>query len=139
MAKTPTTPRALDANEARLVEQSNSLQDLSQRELTELARQLRARRERVRRMVRDRNRVARRQGGQNPDTGAHEKKAVLVEAIERVSRELDARQPDHQGTAVTAPKAKPASKAAAKPKAEAKAKSATKAPAKSKPAPKSKD
>lgn len=83
--------RSLDANEKKLVDQSKKLEGWSHRELTDLAKLLRSRRERVLRMIRDRNREARKSGQANPDTGANEKKAELVAAIDRVNAALEAR------------------------------------------------
>lgn len=94
--------RSLDENEKQLVEQSKALDGLSQRELTDLAKQLRSRRERVQRMIRDRNRTARKGGGANPDTGAREKKALLVEAIDRVNEVLGERAQTRTGATATA-------------------------------------
>ena len=84
--------RVLDQQEQDLVAQSRKLDGLSHRELTELARQLRSRRERVQRMIRDRARAARRAGENHPDTGAREKKALLIDAIDRVNTALEARK-----------------------------------------------
>ena len=84
--------RVLDQQEQELVAQSEKLDGLSHRELTELARLLRSRRERVQRMIRDRARAARRAGESHPDTGAREKKALLIEAIDRVNTALEARK-----------------------------------------------
>lgn len=100
---------SLDENEKKLVDQSKTLEGFTHRELTELARQLRSRRERILRMIRGRKREARQQGALSPDTGAHDKKAELVAAIERVHAALEARTHAHRGTM---PEAKP--KAAAK-------------------------
>lgn len=68
---------SLDENEKKLVDQSKTLEGFTHRELTELARQLRSRRERILRMIRGRKREARQQGALSPDTGAHDKKAEL--------------------------------------------------------------
>lgn len=81
--------RALDQHELELVEQSKALDGLSHRELTDLAKQLRNRRERIQRMIRHRTRSARKAGDLNPDTGAREKKDLLVEAIDRVNAVLE--------------------------------------------------
>lgn len=97
-----TSKRSLDENEKKLVEQSKSLDGLSHRELTDLAKQLRSRRERIQRQIRDRNRSARKAGGKNPDTGAREKKEVLLEAIERVNLVLQERAQTRQGATATA-------------------------------------
>ena len=82
--------RALDRHEIELVGQSRALTDLTDRQLAELVRLLRARRDRVQRMIRTRTRQA--EGRGNPDTGAREKKAVLTEAIQRVAAEIKARK-----------------------------------------------
>lgn len=82
--------RALDSHEVELVGQSRTHADLTDRQLTELARLLRARRDRVQRMIRTRTRQA--EGRGNPDMGAREKKAVLAEAIQRVSDEIKKRK-----------------------------------------------
>ena len=95
------TNRALDANEKALVDQSKKLDGLSHRELTDLAKQLRSRRERVRRMIRDRNRAARKSGSENPDAGAHEKKTELVAAIDRVNAALESRTHANRATQAT--------------------------------------
>ncbi|WP_297802633.1 hypothetical protein [uncultured Brevundimonas sp.] len=142
--------RALDQVEQLLVDQTKSLESFTHRELTELAHQLRSRRERVQRMIRQRARDARRSGKANPDTGAHEKKSLLVEAIDRVNSVLAERAatrtgPSEASKPASKPKApakatakaeakpaeKPAAKSEAKPKAPAKAaaKSADKKPA----------
>ena len=142
--------RALDQVEQLLVDQTKSLESFTHRELTELAHQLRSRRERVQRMIRQRARDARRSGKANPDTGAHEKKTLLVEAIDRVNSVLAERAatrtgPSEASKPASKPKApakatakaeakpaeKPAAKSEAKPKAPAKAaaKSADKKPA----------
>ena len=97
-----TSKRSLDGNEKQLVEQSKNLDGLSHRELTDLAKQLRSRRERVQRMIRDRNRTARKGGGANPDTGAREKKEILVTAIDRVNAVLSERAQTRKGATATA-------------------------------------
>ncbi|WP_292052178.1 MULTISPECIES: hypothetical protein [unclassified Brevundimonas] len=93
--------RVLDQNEQQWVEQSKKLDGMSHRELTELARQLRSRRERVQRMMRDRARAARRSGENKPDTGAREKKELLVAAIERVNAALEARSLSNSSSRAT--------------------------------------
>lgn len=106
---------ALDATEKTLVEQSRKLDGLNHRELTELARLLRHRRERVIRMIRDRERMARRVGTDNPDMGAREKKAELIAAIGRINEALEARTHANRNRAVPSnpkPSAKAATKAA---------------------------
>lgn len=95
---------SLDENEKKLVDQSKTLEGFTHRELTELARQLRSRRERILRMIRGRKREARQQGALSPDTGAHDKKAELIAAIDRVNAALEARAHAHRGTM---PEAKP--------------------------------
>ena len=82
---------SLDENEKKLVDQTKTLDGFTHRELTELARQLRSRRERILRMIRGRKREARQQGALSPDTGAHDKKAELIAAIDRVNAALEAR------------------------------------------------
>ncbi|WP_242912801.1 MULTISPECIES: hypothetical protein [Brevundimonas] len=126
--------RALDQIEQMLVDQTKDLDGFSHRELTDLAHQLRSRRERIQRMIRQRNRDARHSGKANPDTGAHEKKAVLVEAIERVNAVLEERAVTRTGPAETASKPKPkATPKAAAAKAEPKAKAEAKADPKTEP------
>ena len=156
---------SLDANEAQLVERSKAADSLSGRELQQLVRQLRERRERIKRALRERARAARRDGKPVADTGALAKKSELVAAIERVSAVQHARNPANWGgdpvrgpskslsDVKAAPKVEPkpkaepkaaapkaASKAASKAKAEDKPKAAAKpkAPAKPKAAPKPK-
>ncbi len=97
-----TSKRSLDENEKQLVEQSKNLDGLSHRELTDLAKQLRSRRERVQRLIRERNRTARKGGGANPDTGAREKKDILITAIERVNAALQDRAQTRKGATATA-------------------------------------
>ena len=97
-----TSKRSLDENEKQLVEQSKNLEGLSHRELTDLAKQLRSRRERVQRLIRDRNRLARKGGGDNPDTGAREKKDILITAIDRVNSVLQDRAQTRKGATATA-------------------------------------
>lgn len=111
---------SLDENEKKLVDQSKTLEGFTHRELTELARQLRSRRERILRMIRGRKREARRQGALSPDTGAHDKKAELIAAIERVHAALEARTYVNRG-AMPAAKPKAAPKDTAKKSADAKA------------------
>lgn len=84
--------RALDRNEAELVAQAASAGDHTDRELTELIRKLRARRDRVQRMIRTRARSAQKKGETQVDTGAREKKAQLVGAIEAVDTEIKRRK-----------------------------------------------
>ena len=131
--------RALDQVEQLLVDQTKSLESFTHRELTELAHQLRSRRERVQRMIRQRARDARRSGKANPDTGAHEKKSLLVEAIDRVNSVLAERAATRTGPSeASKPASKPQAptKAAAKPAAKAEAKPAEKPAAKSEAKPK---
>lgn len=118
--------RALDKVEQLLVDQTEALNGFSHRELTDLAHQLRSRRERIQRMIRHRNRDARLAGKANPDAGAHEKKAALTEAIERVNVVLEERALTRTGPTESGA-SKPKSKAKAKPKAGAAPKSAPKA------------
>lgn len=92
---------ALDANEKKLVEQSKALDGYSHRQLTDLAKQLRSRRERIKRMIRDRNRAARKAGEANPDTGARDKKAELIGAIDRVNAALEARTHENRAALAT--------------------------------------
>jgi len=82
----------LDAGEMELVERSRGAADMDQAQLIELTRRLRERRDRVQRAMRSRSRQAQADGGDaGPDTGAREKKAALVEALERTTAELDRR------------------------------------------------
>lgn len=97
------TNRALDRNEAMLVEQTEQLSDLSDRELTDLVRLIRDRRDRAQRLIRNRTRSAQRKGETNVDAGAREKKALLVEAIDRITSEMARRKdPVEQARAATA-------------------------------------
>lgn len=109
--------RSLDEYEKKLVDQSKKLEAYTHRELTNLARQLRSRRERILRMIRGRKHEARKLGELNPDTGAHEKKAELIAAIDRVNAALEASTHANRGVK-NAGKTKPA----AKPKSASKAK-----------------
>lgn len=81
--------RALDTGERELVAQSRDVADLSQAQLTDLQKRLRERRDRVQRMIRTRTRNADASG---PDTGARQKKALLAEAVQRVTDEVNARR-----------------------------------------------
>ncbi|WP_453977189.1 hypothetical protein [Brevundimonas sp. Marseille-Q4549] len=94
MSKTP-NPRALDRDEALMVEQSKTLSDHGPAELRDLIGRLRARRDRVQRQIRTRVR----DGRDGPDTGAREKKALLTEAIARVADEMAARKDGRAATA----------------------------------------
>lgn len=88
----PGDPRALDRDELRMVEQSRALAGLSPSELTDLVRRLRERRDRVQRMIRARQRRAEKAGtSAAADVGAREKKAILMDAVARVSTEIDRR------------------------------------------------
>lgn len=87
MSKTP-NPRALDRDEAAMVEQTKALAERSPAELRDLIGRLRARRDRVQRQIRGRVRA----GESGPDAGAREKKALLTEAIARVADEMDRRK-----------------------------------------------
>ncbi|QYC09096.1 hypothetical protein [Brevundimonas nasdae] len=81
--------RALDTGERELVAQSRDLGALNQAQLTDLQKRLRARRDRVQRMIRTRTRNTEAPG---PDTGARQKKALLAEAVKRVTDEVHARR-----------------------------------------------
>lgn len=83
--------RALDQNETALVEQSTRTADQTDRELKNLITLLRARRDRAQRLIRGRSRPAQRQGAENLDTGAREKKALLNKAIATVDAEIKRR------------------------------------------------
>ncbi len=98
MSKTP-NPRALDRDEADMVEQTKALAERSPAELRDLIGRLRARRDRVQRQIRGRVRA----GESGPDAGAREKKALLTEAIARVANEMDRRKsgPESGGAAAT--------------------------------------
>ncbi len=98
--KTP-AKSALDANEKKLVEQSKKLDGYSHRELTDLARQLRSRRERIKRMIRDRSRAARKTGESHADTVARDKKSELIAAIDRVNTALEARTHENRAAQAT--------------------------------------
>ncbi|MET4682791.1 hypothetical protein [Brevundimonas faecalis] len=82
--------RALDRHEAELVGRSREPATQTDRQLAELIRLLRGRRDRIQRMIRTRVRKA--GGAPDPDTGAREKKAVLTEAVQRVAAEIRRRQ-----------------------------------------------
>lgn len=98
-----TTPRALDRNEAILVEQSQKAAEMSDRELVDLIRLIRDRRDRAQRLIRTRARSAQAQGETKADTGAREKKALLSEAIERIGDEMERRKdPAEQARTATA-------------------------------------
>lgn len=87
MSKTP-NPRALDRDEADMVEQTKALAERSPAELRDLIGRLRGRRDRVQRQIRGRVR-----GGESgSDAGAREKKALLTQAIARVADEMDRRK-----------------------------------------------
>lgn len=94
MSKTP-NPRALDRDEAEMVEQTKALGERSPAELRDLIGRLRARRDRVQRQIRTRVRADK--GG--PDTGAVEKKALLTEAVGRVADEMARRKPGAEAKA----------------------------------------
>ena len=87
MSKTP-NPRALDRDEADMVEQTKALAERSPAELRDLIGRLRGRRDRVQRQIRGRVRA----GESGPDAGAREKKALLTQAIARVADEMDRRK-----------------------------------------------
>lgn len=84
--------RALDQNEASLVERSREATHLPDRDIRELLRLLRARRDRAQAMIRTRSMAAQSQGKTNADTGAREKKALLTEAIARADAEIKRRK-----------------------------------------------
>lgn len=94
MSKTQ-NPRALDRDEAQMVEQSKALADHGPAGLRDLIARLRARRDRVQRQIRTRVR----DGQSGPDTGAREKKAMLTEAIARIADEMAARKGGRTATA----------------------------------------
>ncbi|MFN3838596.1 MAG: hypothetical protein ACK4MI_12865 [Brevundimonas sp.] len=94
MSKTQ-NPRALDRDEAQMVQQSKALSDHGPAELRDLIARLRARRDRVQRQIRTRVR----DGQSGPDAGAREKKALLTEAIARVADEMAARKDGRTATA----------------------------------------
>lgn len=99
---TATPDRALDRNEAELVAQADQLHERTDRELTEMIKRLRARRDRAQRMIRTRARAASKKGEAKADTGAQEKKALLMEAIGKVDAEIKARRsPDYQAKQAT--------------------------------------
>lgn len=99
MSKTP-NPRALDRDEADMVEQTKALAERSPAELRDLIGRLRARRDRVQRQIRGRVHA----GESGPDAGAREKKALLTQAIARVADEMDRLKsgPRSGGAAATA-------------------------------------
>lgn len=96
MSKTP-NPRALDRDEADMVEQTKALAERSPAELRDLIGRLRARRDRVQRQIRGRVRA----GESRPDAGAREKKALLTDAIARVADEMDGRKSGRKATTAT--------------------------------------
>lgn len=92
MTKTIDT-RPLDRDEAEMVEQSQALTKLSSSELKDLIGRLRARRDKAQRQIRTRARAAQGRGeSAGADTGAREKKALLTDAIGRVSGEMAGRR-----------------------------------------------
>lgn len=84
--------RVLDAGEQELVRQAENPSVLKTSELTELARLLRERRDRVQRMIRERARDAKERGEHQPDAGAREKEAALVDALQRIEAALEVRE-----------------------------------------------
>lgn len=96
MSKTQ-NPRALDRDEAEMVEQTKGLGDRSPAELRDLIGRLRARRDRVQRQIRTRVRA----GDAGPDAGAREKKAILTEAVARVADEMARRKPANRAKTAT--------------------------------------
>lgn len=96
MSKTP-NPRALDRDEADMVEQTKALAERSPAELRDLIGRLRGRRDRVQRQIRGRVRA----GESGPDAGAREKKALLTDAIARVADEMDGRKSGRKATTAT--------------------------------------
>ncbi len=96
MSKTP-NPRALDRDEADMVEQTKALAERPPAELRDLIGRLRARRDRVQRQIRGRVRA----GESGPDAGAREKKALLTDAIARVADEMDGRKSGRKATTAT--------------------------------------
>jgi len=91
-AMTAQSNRALDRNEALWVDQTERLTDHTDRELADLIKLIRARRDRAQRLIRTRSRSAQRQGEVNIDSGAREKKALLNAAIDRISQEIKRRK-----------------------------------------------
>jgi len=111
MTKTIDT-RPLDRDEAEMVERSRALTQLSSSELKDLIGRLRARRDKAQRQIRTRARAAQGRGeSAGADTGAREKKALLTDAIGRVSGEMAGRRTG-QGAA-QARRAHPACRATA--------------------------
>jgi len=102
-AKTRTpNPRPVDRDEAEMIQQSHATDRLSHAEQLDLVRRLRARRDRIQRMIRTRTRKAQADGGvAGPDTGAREKKAQLTDAIARVAAALDAGSAEHKARSAT--------------------------------------
>lgn len=96
MSKTP-NPRALDRDEADMVEQTKALAERSPAELRDLIGRLRARRDRVQRQIRGRVRA----GESGPDAGAREKKALLTQAIARVADEMARRKSGGEAATAT--------------------------------------
>ncbi|WP_292078355.1 MULTISPECIES: hypothetical protein [Brevundimonas] len=96
MTKTP-NPRALDRDEADMVEQTKALAERSLAELRDLIGRLRGRRDRVQRQIRGRVRA----GESGPDAGAREKKALLTDAIARVADEMDGRKSGRKAATAT--------------------------------------
>lgn len=95
--------RALDRNEAMLVDQAANLSELSDRELVDLIKLIRARRDRAQRLIRTRSRAAQRDGKTNIDAGPREKEALLTGAINKISAEMALRKdPKAQSKVATA-------------------------------------
>lgn len=94
-------PRALDRNEAILVDQTENLAEMTDRELVDLVRLIRARRDRAQRLIRTRTRSAQSKGETTVDAGAREKKALLAAAIDKITDEM-ARRKDPAAQAKTA-------------------------------------
>ena len=91
--------RHLDQDEREMVRLSQAPETLEDEAVLGLLKRLRSRRDRVQRMIRARTRV--RAEGVGPDTGAREKKAVLVAAIDRVNEDWRGRQSDIQRRTAT--------------------------------------
>ncbi len=104
-ARTP-NPRPVDRDEAEMIQKSHATDRLSHAEQLDLVRRLRARRDRIQRMIRTRTRKAQSTiggdgGVAGPDTGAREKKAKLTDAIARVAAALDAGSAEHKARSAT--------------------------------------
>ena len=89
--------RHLDQDEREMVRLSRAPENLADGDVLDLLKRLRSRRDRVQRMIRNRTRG----GASGADSGAREKKAVLVSAIERMGEDWKGRQSGFQRRTAT--------------------------------------